>query len=122
MKKLVLTVFFIASLSACATTGKKIESTDLSSFKVGATTISDVEAKLGPPTSTSSDAQGIQTLHYDYSHSQARAANFIPFAGPFVGGTDTDHQSVALFFNKNNRLTNYTQTSGTQDVNMGQGK
>jgi hypothetical protein len=51
--------------------------------------------------------------------SQAKAANFIPIVGAFVGGADTENTNVTLDFDQNSVLTNYSATQGSSSMGTG---
>jgi hypothetical protein len=106
-------------LAGCAaSTGKKISDADIQSFTVGKSTITDVEAKLGPPSTTTTTQDGTQSISYIYARSKARPETFIPVAGMFIGGSDTE-SSFAAFVFKNGVLTDVSQGGGNTDMNMG---
>jgi hypothetical protein len=105
-------------LASCATSGRQISEAEIKSFTVGKSTMSDVEARLGPPTTTLTADDGTQTLSYVYAHSQARPESFIPIAGAFVGGVDSQSSSVSFNF-KNGILTSRNQTQSNSGVTSG---
>ena len=106
-------------LSACATTGTKIEESKLSQFQKGKTTYAEVMAALGPPQSSTRTSDGERVATYAYSRAQSKASSFIPVVGAFVGGSEGESQAVAFSFDKNDILTSYTTTNSTTDVNGG---
>lgn len=68
----------------------------------GRTTRADVERIYGPPTTTSfADAQN-EIWTYSWARATARAENFIPYVGPFVGGKDIQKKELVILFNAQN--------------------
>ena len=103
----VFCLIMVLLISGCATTGKEVTQDQLVDFKKGETTIDDVIAKLGAPTSSTVTATGQRTISYVFAHAQARPGSFIPFIGPFVGGMDSRSSMVIFIFGADGRLQNY---------------
>jgi transposase-like protein len=59
---------------------------------------------------------GIQWIH---SAAQAKGTSFIPFAGPFVGGTNVQVQQLTVLLKKDGTVENYTMNESHPDVKMG---
>ena len=102
-----------------STSGRQIDQATLESFKVGQTTQSDVIAKLGTPTSTIAESDGTTQVTYSYTHTTTRAETFIPVAGLFVGGADSQNQTVVFVFDKNHRLSSTLQGNGQSNFSQG---
>lgn len=103
-----LIVLCVLTLFGCVTMGKEITEEQLAGFKKGETTIDQVVANLGSPTSSSvSSATGQRTISYMFAHAQARPASFIPFIGPLVGGTDSRSTWVVFMFGMDGKLLTY---------------
>jgi outer membrane protein assembly factor BamE (lipoprotein component of BamABCDE complex) len=94
-------------ITACATVGREISQDQLANFKKGETTVEQVVAKLGPPTSSSISGTGLRTISYMFAHAQARPGSFVPFIGPLIGGTDSRSSMVILIFGSDGKLQNY---------------
>ena len=86
------------ALAGCVSSGTKVDPDAVASFQRGVTTLSDVEARLGPPTALSTALDGSMVAVYSYAHASTRAATFIPVVGLFAGGADVHGQTVALRF------------------------
>lgn len=112
-------LFVVLSLHACASYGTKVEQDKLSQFVKGKTTYTEVIEKLGKPTQNTINADGSRTITYMYGQSQAKAANFIPFVGAFLGGAESENTTVTLNFDKRNILTSFSASEG--GVQMGTG-
>ena len=106
-------------ISGCATIGHEISQDDVKTLKVGKSTVSDTIAKLGQPTSQTSNSNGEQILNYTFAYAQARPESFIPFIGPLVGGTDSRHSTTVFVFDNNGLLKKYATTSGGTGIATG---
>lgn len=97
----------VLCISGCVTTGKEVTEDQLRDFKRGETTIDDVVAELGAPTSTSVTATGQRTISYLFAHSQPRPGSFVPLVGPLIGGADRRSSIVIFLFGPDGKLVNY---------------
>lgn len=107
------------ALAGCATSGVKVDPNVVTSFKPGVTTLADAEARLGQPSQTTHNSDGTTTLSYIFGASQVSASTFIPFAGAFVGHTDSQSQISELVFDKNNRFVRSSLSEGQTRSGMG---
>lgn len=106
-------------IAGCATSGVKIDPNAVNSFKPGVTTLADAEARLGQPSQTTHNSDGTTTLDYIFGSSKVSASTFIPFAGAFVGHTDSQSQITELMFDKNNRFVRSSLSEGQTRSGMG---
>lgn len=118
MKSLAFILIALA-LSACASTGRQVSQAQLSDFKKGETTIDEVVAKLGTPTTTTLSSDGTRSLSYVFSQTQVHAATFIPIVGAFAGGADSQVNVTTLVFNSDGKLKEFSATESQQTFNMG---
>ena len=98
------------ALGGCTSTGVQVDESALTSFQKGKTTINDVVAKLGQPTSNMLMDSGQRVIVYSYIQAQARPESFIPIIGPLVGGADSRFSNVSLTFDQNGILKTYSST------------
>lgn len=118
--KLILVALFVGALSGCATIGREVTTEQTQQFQKGKTTATEVVRALGAPTSKAVDSEGRQTLSYVFSHSQLRAASFIPIVGIFAGGADGRTSVAAFVFSKDGVLIDYMVSQSQIGVsNMG---
>lgn len=117
MKKSILILSLM--LSACASTGIKVDQSKLAELHKGETTYSEAIQKLGKPTQTIMPGDDTKTIMYVYSSAQARPETFIPIAGAFVGGMDTETSVVSLRFDKEDILQNITSSQGGYGTGTG---
>lgn len=71
----------------------------------GKTTKQEVFALLGTPNGKSQCANGEEMWTYSYARTKARATNFIPLAGAFVGGADSQANSYFVTFGTNGMVS-----------------
>ena len=114
-----LLCILIISLTSCMSMGRKVDQNQLSGFVKGKTTYDEVIRQLGKPTQSMIHSNGTRTLMYVYSQHQMNAANFIPYVGMFVGGSQSENTSVTLNFDQDLVLVNYSASEG--GTNMGTG-
>jgi outer membrane protein assembly factor BamE (lipoprotein component of BamABCDE complex) len=106
-------------LSACSSSGIKVDQSALSEFTAGKSTCSDVAARLGQPNITKPSGEDPRKTVwvYTFSSAQAHPENFIPVVGAFVGGYDREATAAAF------RFTSDCVLDGTRyaSMNMGSG-
>jgi outer membrane protein assembly factor BamE (lipoprotein component of BamABCDE complex) len=104
-----LPVLMLLVLSACTSTGTKVDQEKLSSFVKGKTTYSEVIQQLGKPDQSETHNDGTVIIIYTHKESVAKVANFIPFAGGFIeGGAGSEDTTVAIKFDNKSVLVGYT--------------
>ena len=117
--KALLCILLLILLTSCVSMGRKVDQNQLSGFVKGKTTYDEVIRQLGKPTQSMINSDGTRTLMYFYSQHQMNPANFIPYVGMFVGGSQSENTSVMLNFDHKLVLVNYSASEG--GVNMGTG-
>lgn len=114
-----LLIIAVLALNACMSYGTKVDQDKLSQFQKGKTTYAEVVEKLGKPTQNTINADGTRTIMYMYGQAQAKATNFIPFVGGFLGGAESENTSVVFNFDKRNILVSYTASEGGTQTGTG---
>jgi outer membrane protein assembly factor BamE (lipoprotein component of BamABCDE complex) len=94
-----VTLAFCVLLVGCAASGVKVTEAQISALRAGETTVDQVLAQFGQPTTRMKLADGTVTLLYVYSEAKVRGATFIPIVGAFAGGMDVRSTSATLRFN-----------------------
>lgn len=117
--KQVLVLLAVFALTACASSGTKVDQGKMSQFVKGKTTYAEVVQQLGKPTQNTINADGTRTIMYTYVQSQMKASSFIPIVGMFMGGADSESTSVTLNFDKNSMLASYTASEGGVSAGTG---
>jgi hypothetical protein len=82
----------------------------------GKTTRSDVERIYGPPNATSFANAQNDIWIYRWVRSTARAENFIPYVGAFVGGSDVQKKELVILFNEQNTVVRHSMRDSTDTV------
>lgn len=106
-------------LTACVSSGVKVDQSKLSSLKPGVTTCTEAVATLGKPTNVSIQSDGKKSYQYVYIHAQANAASFIPYVGLFVGGTNSEDTTFTMNCDRNDKVTTYSSTQGSNSTGTG---
>lgn len=112
-------IFQLLALAACASAGVKIDQSKLTQLQKGKTTYEDVVAMFGKPTQAMIKDDGSKMISYAYYSIQTRPETFIPYAGAFVGGSDSENTVVMINFDKKDILQSYTSSQGSTGAGMG---
>lgn len=107
------------ALAGCASSGTKVSDEQAKQFQVGQTTHDEVVAALGPPTATSTAANGTRVIVYSYSSIRSRPENFIPYVGPLVASYDAKGSAVTFTFDGRGILANTNSTQTNTAVGTG---
>src|SRR6218665_2303095 len=84
-----LTISALLVLGGCAaTTGTQV--TDVKFVQKGKTQRAELISKLGPPTASSRDSSGKETLIWMHAKTKVDGKTYIPFAGLVMGGSTTE--------------------------------
>lgn len=119
MKALVAAVVLLLTLAGCATVGREVTESQLQGLAKGKTTMDEVVARLGKPTSSASTLEGKRFISYVFAHAQARPESFIPIVGAFVGGTDVRSTMVTFTFDRDGKLEGYVQSQSATGSGTG---
>jgi hypothetical protein len=112
MMRFAILLAFLA-LSCCSTTGVEVSDNQAKQFVIGQSTISEVEAKLGAPTSNTTDSDGTETISYKISHNHYDPMAYVPILGAFSYGSKSDVHQVNFVFAPSGVLQSYN-TNDTQ--------
>ncbi len=106
-----LSILVLLVLSACTSTGTKVDQEKLSTFVKGKTTYSEVIQQLGKPDQSTIHNDGTMVVVYTYKQTMGEAANYIPFVGGFIeGGAGSENITVTVNFDNKSVLVGYTVT------------
>lgn len=109
----------VALLAGCAAAGVKVTEQQLTTLKPVESTEAHAVQLLGQPTVRSRMSDGTTTLAYSYFETKVRPETFIPFAGAFIGGSDSRTNTVVLRFDQAGKLLNTSSTESTFGSGMG---
>ena len=115
----VLPILFAAVLAGCASSGREINVDNAAKIQKGATTKAEVKQLVGDPQQISNDSDGNQTWTYLYTRATAKGTSFIPIAGAFRGGVNTQNQSLVVKFNPAGVVTFVESSFGGSSLDTG---
>lgn len=99
----------LASLAGCVHGGgTRISDAQLAAFQDGKTTVAEVVAALGQPTSDVRSSDGFRVLGYGYMRAETSGAAFIPVVGAFAASASGQIRNVTLIFDKAGVMTQYS--------------
>ncbi|KZL15846.1 SmpA / OmlA family protein [Pseudovibrio sp. Ad26] len=85
----------------------------------GKTTKEDVRVALGDPNTTDFTDSGNEIWKYRHVRTQAKVENFIPVVDLLASGQDVTTKEVALFFDQDGLLRNYSMIEVEDEVRTG---
>ena len=107
-------------LVACASSGVLVNPAQLKAFKKGETTVAEVIAKLGKPTTMITQMDGTTTIQYIHTITETKPESLIPYIGPFFGGAHTIHTKMTtLVFDKDGKLADYSTSQSVTGARPG---
>jgi hypothetical protein len=117
--KLIYCVLGIIALYGCASVGTPIAKQNIPKIRKGVTTEAELVQMFGPPMDKSLSTNGKTVDTWTYSAAQAKGTSFIPFAGPFVGGTNMQLDKLQAILGKDGRVEDYLFNESHYDMNYG---
>jgi outer membrane protein assembly factor BamE (lipoprotein component of BamABCDE complex) len=113
----VAALLFVITLSGCDySSGTNVSSDQAKQFTVGTSTMSQVEAKLGMPTDTTSNSDGTQTLTYQYNNTHQDALNYVPVVGLVHSHVEQTSNKTTFIFSQAGILQSYSTGSGSSGL------
>ena len=98
-----LSMFFIVTiLTACASSGTKIEVAQVDQIKTGITTKNDMMRMFGPPLSQTYTSEGKMMMMWFYN-----------YVGAF--GVGMENQSLAVLFDESGKVEKFNLVSGANN-------
>lgn len=92
---------------------------DPSQFKVGESTVADVEKVYGKPSTERLNSDGQHIIIYGRTHAHVKAASFVPVVGLFAGG-EKGHADITTFtFDKDSKLKSFERSTTSIDCTTG---
>ena len=113
MKRVHALVVICIMLVACVSTGIDVKPEQLSNFMLGFSTLDDVTAQLGTPTSQATLRNGSTILIYSFATSKPHPESFIPFIGPLFSGGEIRSSTVLFEFDENGVLSSQRRTTSS---------
>src|SRR6266567_7253821 len=109
--KLITAVVLAGLLIGCASMGRNFDESKVSQIKKSETTEAELVQMFGAPEHRTLNSEGQTILTWMYSQSNVKGQSFIPFAGPFMGGTDTKMKSLNVTL-LNDKVVSFSSTGG----------
>lgn len=105
-------------LFGCATVGSKIDTNNISKLEKGVTTKSQVIALFGKPITETNHATG-STFLYIFAKTTPSPSTYIPVVNLFHSEMNTSTNSLSIDFDKDNIVTNFSNSNSDTSVQAG---
>jgi len=116
-----VTIFaVVVALAGCASVGNNFDENRASNIEKGVTTESELIRMFGPPNNRTVNGNGTKVLEWTYVQSEVKGESFIPYAGSFLGGTNSAQKSMRVVLNAQGRVSDYTVSSGGMEYRENQ--
>jgi outer membrane protein assembly factor BamE (lipoprotein component of BamABCDE complex) len=107
-----LALAFVAWMAGCASTGQNFDENKVSQIRKGETTESQLVELFGQPQNRAVNSEGMTTLTWQYAESRVKGESFIPYAGPFVGGSNSKHKILTATLGPDGKVTSFSSSAG----------
>jgi outer membrane protein assembly factor BamE (lipoprotein component of BamABCDE complex) len=118
--KLILSAMAVAWVVGCASSGQNFDESKVSQIKKGETTEADMIQMFGQPENRAVNSDGISTLTWQYTESRVKGESFIPYAGPFVGGSKSAHKILTATLGPDGKVTSFSSSAGGMETRSNQ--
>jgi outer membrane protein assembly factor BamE (lipoprotein component of BamABCDE complex) len=109
--KLTLTATVAGLLVGCASVGQNFDESKVSQIKKGETTEPELIQMFGQPQQRGVNSEGQSVLTWMYSEATVKGESFIPYAGAFIGGTNTKDKTLTVIL-QDGRVESFTASAG----------
>ena len=117
MRYAILSTLIVTSLSACNySSGTNVTSDQAKQFTVGVSTLSQVEARLGQPTETTTNSDGSQTVTYQFNNTHQDALNYVPVVGLLHSHVEQTSNKTTFIFSQTGTLQSYSAGSSSSGL------
>ncbi|RKD75784.1 hypothetical protein [Kushneria marisflavi] len=99
--RMALVLVVSLALSACASSGQKMQQENLQALQPGSTTLEQMKQEFGPPISQTFDNEGNLVVNWSYVH-----------VGAF--GIGSEQQTLSAMFDSDGVLKRYNAMNGSQ--------
>ena len=110
-----ITAVIVALLAGCASNGNNFDESKVSQIKKGETTEAQLIQMFGEPQSRGLNSEGATTLMWMYTESSAKGESFIPYAGPFVGGSRHKQKSLNVTL-QDGKVQSFSSSAGGMET------
>jgi outer membrane protein assembly factor BamE (lipoprotein component of BamABCDE complex) len=85
----------------------------------GKTTQAQVRELYGDPIKTSFTDSGNESWEYEFTRTQSKPTNFVPYVNLIHRGVEGEKKSLVFFFNKSRVVQQYTVSTSKIDISQG---
>lgn len=107
------------SMLGCASTGNNFDESRVSHIKKGETTESELIQMFGEPQQRGVNSEGQTTLTWMYVESTVKGESFIPYAGPFIGGSRSKNKTLNVTL-LDGKVANFNYSGGGMETRSNQ--
>lgn len=107
---------FTQGAFSCASTGENFDVSKVSQIKKGETTEADLVQMFGQPVNRALISEGTTTLTWMYSEARVKGESFIPYAGPWLGGTRSHNKMLTVTLGPDGRVASFSSTAGGMET------
>jgi outer membrane protein assembly factor BamE (lipoprotein component of BamABCDE complex) len=117
-KFLIMTLFSLV-VSGCSSYGHKLNEDAITQIKKNETTEQQVIDLMGKPMSVGITDDGKKFYMYMYVESKVKPSTLIPIVGAFVGGADTNSETLQIWFDSEGVVTAFAHNNTNSELNTG---
>jgi outer membrane protein assembly factor BamE (lipoprotein component of BamABCDE complex) len=118
--KLILSAMAAIWMVACASTGQNYDESKVSQIKKGETTEAELVQWFGQPEQRGITSESLTTLTWQYFEARVKGKSFIPYAGAFVGGSDSQHKTLTVTLGADGKVTSFNSSAGKSETRSNQ--
>ena len=107
-------------LIGCASTGQNFDESKVSQIKKGETTEADLVQMFGQPENRAVNSEGTTTLTWNYFEARVKGETFIPYAGPFLGGSRSKQKMLSVTLGPDGKVASFSSSAGGSEFRSGQ--
>lgn len=101
--------------AGCMSSGTNFDSAKVSQIQKGVTTEADLLGLFGPSNNRGIDSEGNVNLSWTYVESRVKGETFIPYAGPFVGGSKSATKLLHVSLGPDGKVTRFNASDGASE-------
>lgn len=115
----IIIILLALSIVACASVGVQVDSAKVEEIEKGVTTEQEIKETFGNPSSSGITSDGELFYMYTFARSTTNAATFIPVVGLFAGGSNTDMETLQIWFDTEQRVREYHFNKSNMETRLG---
>lgn len=111
IQNVILVVVLGILIAGCASTGFNFDESKISQIKKGETTEPELIQWFGQPVERGINSEGMTTMTWMYTEATVKGSTFVPYVGPFVGGTRSKNKVLMVTLNSG-KVANFSFSGG----------